>query len=125
MPFSNLKILFFSILSLVLGFLTYFVFNDNILLFKIFNWETQTLNNSFFSSFVSDLFYISSLTFFSHYLFRKQIPNIYLVFLVMTPTIFEISQFFYINLGVFDVFDLLLLITYPLIYYFIFIPYEK
>jgi hypothetical protein len=125
MPFSNVKILFFSVVSLVLGLLTYFIFNDKILLFKIFNWKTQTLNNSFISSFLSDLFYISSITFISHYLFRKQVPSIYLVFLIITPTIFEISQFFCINLGVFDVFDLLLLITYPLIYYFIFIPYEK
>jgi len=123
---SKKKVLLVStLLSLFFGTMVYFLFNEKVLFFEIIGISSVNLNNSFIESYLSDFFYVLALTFLCHLFFVMKIPKIHIYSILISPITFEIIQFFRPELGTFDYFDLILFVSWFIIYYsFIFSPYE-
>ena len=111
-------LIFFSCTSLIMGLLTYLVFDRNILLFSYFNLPHQNIEYSFIRNYFSDFFYVLFVCALSHLYYTLKISNIYILILLFSPILHEFHQFFFLFSGTFDLYDLMLYFLVILAYYF-------
>ena len=104
-----------SLVFLSFGLLTYYVSNSKIIFFDLLGLNGGNTSNVFVNSYLADILFSTSIFFYSNFLFQIRIPAEYVYSILCLPIIYEFSQLLYLNLGVFDFYDVLIL-SIPLIF---------
>jgi hypothetical protein len=118
-------ILIFALTNLFLGLLVYVLLDRNTILFKFFNFSAST---NFFSfnqlrNYLSDFFYMFFICSICHFYHLIKIQKVYIILLLLSPVLHESLQFFFISLGTFDLFDLIVYFSVTSIYYLLIYKY--
>jgi hypothetical protein len=113
-------ILIFASTNLFLGLLVYVLLDRNIILFKSFNFP-NSINSLYLNqlrNYLSDFFYMLFICSICHFYHLIKIQKAYIFLILLSPILHESLQFFFLSLGTFDLFDLIVFVLVSLIYYF-------
>jgi hypothetical protein len=114
-----------GISCLLIGFVIYFIFSPNVLMFRYFNLgETKAIVDknynivfSLIRNYLCDIVWCVFVFETVLFLIIQKTPLFYVLFLAMVPFIAELSQYYRLIPGTYDIVDLLLYIIILIAYF--------
>ncbi len=93
------------------------LFDSEIIILENFNLSNYQFSCNILRNYLSDFFYMLFICLLSHYYVTLKISKIYISILFLSPFVHEILQYYFIKLGTFDIYDVVLYFCVSLSYY--------